>query len=131
MRTKISVVLLFISLALLIIYGADVISSKMASNDGKSGFLHLNEAIRGGAFGGSAVILSIIAFAISVKERSALVVVLLIINGGLIIAGMVGLAAQGMVHGGGNQSSTVYGTTGLGILLVALGIVKVFITKKK
>jgi hypothetical protein len=131
MRTKISVILLFISLALLIIYGADVISSKMASNDGKSGFLQLNEAIRGGGLGGGAVILSIIAFAISMKERSTLVVVLLIINGGLIIAGMVGLAAQGMVPEGGRQSSTVYGTTGLGILLVALGIVKVFITRKK
>ncbi len=131
MRTKISVILLFISLALLIIYGADVISSKMASNDGKSGFLQLNEAIRGGGLGGGAVILSIIAFAISMKERSTLVVVLLIINGGLIIAGMVGLAAQGMVHDGGSKSSTVYGTTGVGILLVALGIVKVFITRKK
>jgi len=117
MRTKISVILLFISLALLIIYGADVISSKMASNDGKSGFLQLNEAIRGGGLGGGAVILSIIAFAISMKERSTLVVVLLI--------------AQGMVHDGGSKSSTVYGTTGLGILLVALGIVKVFITRKK
>ena len=131
MRTKISIILLFISLALLIIYGADVISSKMASNDGKSGFLQLNEAIRGGGLGGGAVILSIIAFAISMKERSTLVVVLLIINGGLIIAGMGGLAAQGMVHDDGSKSSTVYGTTGLGILLVALGIVKVFITRKK
>ena len=127
MNTKISVILLFISLALLIIYGADVISSQATSNDGKSGFLQLSAAIRGGVFGGGAVILSIIAFAISLREKSTLVVVLLLINGGLIIAGMIGLAIQDKAAG----SSTLYGTTGLGILLIALGVVKIFITRKK
>ena len=130
MKTKISNILLFISLALLVIYGADVISSKVESNDGKSGFLQLNEAIRGGVFGGGAVTLSIIAFAISLKERSTLVAVLLFINGGLIIAGMIGLAAQGMEEGT-RVNSTVLGTTGLGILLIALGVAKIFITRKK
>ena len=108
MKTKISVILLFISLALLIIYGADVLSAHFTSDDG-------------------AVILSIIAFAISLRERSTLVAVLLFINGGLIIAGMIGLVTQD----GARESSTLYGTTGLGILLIALGIAKVFITRKK
>ena len=130
MKTKISIILLFISLALLVIYGADVISSKVESNDGKSGFLQLNEAIRGGVFGGGAVILSIIAFAISLKERSTLVAVLLFINGGLIIAGMIGLAAQGMEEGA-RVNSTLLRTTGLGILLIALGVAKIFLTRKK
>ncbi len=128
MKTKISVILLFISLALLIIYGADVISSQSSSNDGKSGFLQLSPAIRGGVFGGGAVILSIIAFAISLREKSTLVVVLLLVNGGLIIAGMIGLAIEDEATG---SSSTLYGTTGLGILLIALGVVKIFITRKK
>ena len=127
MKTKISIILLFISLALLIIYGADVIFAQSSSPDGKSGFLQLDHAIRGAVFGAGAVILSIIAFAISFKERSVLVAVLLFINGGLIIAGMVGLAAQD----GATESSTLYGTTGLGVLLIALGVVKVFITRKK
>ena len=127
MKTKLSIILLFISLALLIIYGADVISSQESSNDGKSGFLQLSPAIRGGIFGGGAVILSIIAFAISLREKSTLVVVLLLINGGLIIAGMIGLTIQEPTTG----SSTLYGTTGLGILLIALGVVKIFITRKK
>ena len=127
MKTKISVILLFISLALLIIYGADVMFAQSTSPDGKSGFLQMDHAIRGGVFGGGAVILSIIAFAISLKERSTLVALLLFINGGLIIAGMVGLATQD----GASESSTLYGTTGLGVLLVALGIVKVFITRTK
>jgi len=131
LKTKISIILLFISLSLLVIYGADVISSKIASNDGKSGFLQLNDAIRGGVFGGGAVILSIIAFVISLKEKSTLVSVLLFINGGLIIAGMIGLAVQGMVQEGASNNSTLLGTTGLGILLIALGIAKIIITRKK
>jgi len=127
MKTKISVILLFISLALLIIYGADVMFAHSSSPDGKTGFLQFDHAVRGGVFGGGAVILSIIAFAISLKERSTLVAVLLLINGGLIIVGMVGMASQD----GTSESSTLYGTTGLGILLVALGVVKVFINRKK
>ena len=127
MKTKISVILLFSSLALLIIYAADVISSQASSNDGKSGFLQMSPAIRGGVFGGGAVILSIIAFAISLREKSTLVVVLLLVNGGLIIAGMIGIAIEDEATG----SSTLYGTTGLGILLIALGVVKIFITRKK
>ncbi|MDW0217674.1 MAG: hypothetical protein QOA08_03485 [Nitrososphaeraceae archaeon] len=126
MRTKISIILLFISLVLLIIYGADVMASN-ASSDAKSGFLHLNAAVRGGVLGGGAVILSIIAFAISFREKSVLVSVLLFINGGLIIAGMIGMAAQDEAR----EGSTLYSTTGLGILLVALGVVKVIITRKK
>lgn len=127
MKTKISIILLFISLALLIIYGADVMFAQSTSSDGKSGFLQMDHAIRGVVFGAGAVILSIIAFAISLKERSALVALLLFVNGGLIIAGMVGLATQDAA----SDSSTLYGTTGLGVLLVALGVVKVFITRKK
>ncbi len=127
MKTKISIILLFISLALLIIYGADVMFAQSTSSDGKSGFLQMDHAIRGVVFGAGAVILSLIAFAISLKERSALVALLLFVNGGLIIAGMVGLATQDAA----SDSSTLYGTTGLGVLLVALGVVKVFITRKK
>jgi hypothetical protein len=127
MNRKISIILLFISLALLITYGADVIYSQTTSGDGKSGFLQIDPAVRGIVFGAVPVILSIIAFAISLRKRSTLVVVLLLINGGLIIAGMIGLAAQG----GGDNTSTLYGTTGLGILLIVLGIVKGYISKSK
>ncbi|HEX5904808.1 MAG TPA: hypothetical protein VFY50_02040 [Candidatus Nitrosocosmicus sp.] len=127
MNTKISIILLFISLALLVTYGADVIYSQTTSGDAKSGFLQIDPAVRGIVFGAVPVILSIIAFAISLRKRSTLVVVLLLINGGLIIAGMIGLAAQG----GGDNTSTLYGTTGLGILLIVLGIVKGYISKSK
>jgi hypothetical protein len=127
MKTRISVILLFISLALLIIYGADVMYAQSASPDGESGFLPFDHGIRGGVFGGVPVILSIIAFAISLRERSTLIAALLFINGGIIIAGMMGLATKE----GGSESSSLYGITGLGVLLIALGVVKVFITRKK
>ena len=131
MKTKISIILLFISLALLIIYGADVVSSKMTSNNEKGGFLQLNELIRGGAFGGGAVILSIIAFAISLKENSKLVVILLLINGGLIVGGMIGLYIQNMdQQTTARNIQTIYGTTALGLILIGLGIAKIFVTKK-
>ena len=52
---------------------------------------------------------------------------LLFINGGLIIAGMVGMAAQQDA----SESSELYGITGLGVLLIALGVVKVLIIRKK
>src|SRR5688500_15655223 len=117
----------FISLALPIKYGAHVMFAQSTSPERKRGFRQMDHAIRGGVFDAGAVILSIIAFAISLKVRSTLVALLLFINGGLIIAGMVGLATQDAA----SESSTLYGTTGLGVLLVALGVVKVFITRKK
>jgi len=40
---------------------------------------------------------------------------------------MIGMAVQD----GAREGSTLYSTTGLGILLVALGVVKVIITRKK
>ena len=127
MNTEISIILLFISLALLITYGADVIYSQTTSGDERSGFLQIDPAVRGIVFGAVPVLLSIIAFAISLRKRSTLVIVLLLINGGLILAGMIGLVAQG----GGDNTSTLYGTTGLGILLIVLGIVKGYISKSK
>jgi uncharacterized membrane protein (DUF373 family) len=40
---------------------------------------------------------------------------------------MVGMAAQK----GANESNELYGITGLGILLIALGVVKVLVTRRK
>ncbi len=133
MRTKISIILLFISLALLMIYAADVLSSKRGSapNVSSSGFLPLSESARGGGLGGSAVILSIIAFAISLKERSNLVVILLLINGGLIVGGMTAVYSQNSQGTTKGQLQTIFGTMGLGLLLIVLGIVKIVMTRTR
>ena len=120
MKTRISIILLFVSLALLIIYAADV----------QWGFLPLSPSVRGGGLGGSAVILSIIAFAISLKERSSIVVILLLINGGLIVGGMAAVYSQDSQGTTKGHLQTIFATMGLGILLIVLGIVKIVMTRR-
>jgi len=137
MKTKISIILLLISLVLLIVYGLDVISANRikenVANDtsikenavSTSGFLKLKESVRGGVLGGGAVVLSVLAFSISIREKSSIVVILLLINGALIVGGMTALYIQSLqqttIKG---HFATVFGTMALGFLLVALGIVK-------
>ena len=137
MKTKISIILLLISLVLLIVYGLDVISANRikenVANDtsikenavSTSGFLKLKESVRGGVLGGGGVVLSVLAFSISLREKSSIVVILLLINGALIVGGMTALYIQSLqqttVKG---HFATVFGTMALGFLLVALGIVK-------
>ena len=136
--SKISVILLGISLCLLIIYGADAIVAsnqkniESDSNMGK-GFLPISEAIRGGFFGGGAVVLSIIAFFISRKTTSAPVAYLLLINGGLIIIGMIAvLFASGMIDSPntGEMSRTVGFTIAMGAIVFGFGIYKLMLNKK-
>ena len=131
MKTKISIILLCISIALLIIYGIDVAYSNLSPANVHQGFLKMSEAARGSAFGGGAVILSIVAFAISFKEKSNMIVVLLIVNGAIIVAGIAAVAVQGTGESSRNTTATIYGTMGLGILLILLGIVKYLFCRNK
>jgi hypothetical protein len=122
--------LLIASLILLIIYGADVIiaSSSPAGPSGeRRGFLPFNEAIRGGGFGGGAVIMSIIAFVIARKEYAPAVSPLLFVNGGLIIAGMIVLIAQGALSSQDSTGAmrTISSTMAMGAILVGLGAWKI------
>lgn len=144
MKTKISIILLLISLILLIVYGLDVLSANRikenVANDtsikenavSTSGFLKLKESVRGGVLGGGAVVLSVLAFSISIREKSSIVVILLLINGALIVGGMTALYIQSLqqtaVKG---HFATVFGTMALGFLLVALGIVKFRVASKR
>jgi hypothetical protein len=135
MAKGVSIGLLIASLALLIIYGADVMVASSSSNNSfaeRRGFLPFNESVRGGAFGGGAVIMSIIAFVIGRKDYAPFVSVLLFVNGGLIIAGMMTLIAQGALASENSSGAmrTVASTMGLGAVLVALGVWKVAIDKK-
>ncbi len=130
MARRIATGLLVASLILLVIYGADVIVALFSPQ--RQGFLPFDEAIRGAAFGGGAVIMSIIAFVIARKEYAPIVSSLLFVNGGLIIAGMIGLFAQGSV-GSEDTSATfraIAPTTALGALLIALGAWKAFTDRK-
>lgn len=120
-KAQISIGLLVASLVLLVIYGVDAAAA--ASSPDGVGFLPLSEAVRGSAFGGGAVIMSIIAFVIARKEPSKPVVALLFVNGGLIIAGMVALIAQGALasENADGAMRTIGSTIGMGAILVGLG----------
>lgn len=122
--------LLIASLILLLIYGADV--AVASSSPQGQGFLPFDEAIRGGAFGGGAVIMSIIAFVIARKEYAPIVSSLLFVNGGLIIAGMIALVAQGSVESGDMSGTfrTIGSTIAMGALLIGLGTWKTLIDRK-
>ena len=130
MARRIATGLLIASLILLLVYGVDV--AVAASSPDRQGFLPFDEAVRGVAFGGGAVVMSIIAFVIARKEYAPIVSTLLFINGGLIIAGMIALVAQA---GSSSQdfSSTLRAigpTVAMGGILVGLGAWKLLTDRK-
>jgi hypothetical protein len=130
MALKIAIGLLIASLVLLVIYGADVAVASSSQN--REGFLPFSEAIRGSAFGGGAVVMSVIAFAISRKEYAPLVSILLFVNGGLIIAGMISIIAQGALAAENSAGAmrTIGSTVILGCILIGLGAWK-FVTDRR
>jgi hypothetical protein len=134
---KIAIILLLISLGLLIIYGIDVmVASQSETNavtggEGGQGFLPLNEAIRGSIFGGGAVVLSIIGFALGRKEPNKTIPILLFINGGLIVLGLLIVMAMANFELDQNTIRTTGSTMLLGGILIGLGIAKIVIDKKK
>ena len=130
MARRIAIGLLIASLILLIVYGVDV-AVAAASPDGE-GFLPFDEAVRGGAFGGGSVVMSIIAFVIARKEYAPIISALLFVNGGLIVAGMIALIAQGALasEDSSNTLRTIGPTTAMGGILIGLGAWKVVTDRK-
>lgn len=122
--------LLIASLILLIIYGAD--AAVAASSPDRVGFLPLSEAVRGGALGGGAVVMSIIGFVIARKEYAPIVSAFLYVNGGLIIAGMIALIAQGALASEDSSGAirTIGSTIAMGAVLIGLGAWKTAIDRK-
>jgi hypothetical protein len=122
--------LLIASLVLLIIYGADAAAA--ASSPDRTGFLPFSEAVRGSAFGGGAVITSIIGFVIARKEHAPIVSKLLFVNGGLIIAGMLALIGQGALASEDLSGAmrTIGSTMAMGAVLIGLGAWKAAIDRK-
>jgi len=128
---KIAIILLIISLGLLIIYGIDVLVASQSQIGDEKGFLPLNEAVRGGIFGGGAVALSVIGFALGRKEPNKTIPVLLFINGGLIILGMFIVMSMHKFELEQDTMRTVGSTMLFGGLLIGLGIAKIIIDKRR
>ena len=130
-RVKVAIGLLVASLILLIIYGAD--AAVASSSPEGHGFVPLSEAVRGSGLGGGAFVMSIIAFVISWKRPSSVVAILLFVNGGLIIAGMLALIAQGALASENAQGAmrTISSTVALGAILLGLGAWKAVGSRRK
>ena len=87
MPITISLIITGISIALLVIYALDVAVNEIVGE----GFLGLDNMTRGIGLGMPAVILPIISFFISRKEKSSVLGIMLIISGMLIIIGGIAL----------------------------------------
>jgi len=87
MPITISIIITGISIALLVIYALDVAVNEIVGE----GFLGLDNMTRGIGLGMPAVILPIISFFISRKEKSSVLGIMLIISGMLIIIGGIAL----------------------------------------
>lgn len=127
---KIALIITGISIALLIIYGSDV---AIAGGTGE-GFLGSDHMARGIGLGLPAMILPIIAFIISRKEKSNGLGIMLLISGILILVGGIALfllepspEAQESGRSIIEMAAPLFGGGGL---IVALGTIKLKNSKK-
>lgn len=125
MAMKVSLILTGISIALLVIYGADVAA---AQGDGQ-GFLPFDHKTRGIGLGGPSLALPIIAYFISKKEPSKVLGIMLAISGILIIIGGVTVLAlvnpAELEKSGRSVISESAPLLVIGAFIIALGILKI------
>ena len=121
MALKVAFIMSIISIAMLIIYGLDVV---YAGNE-KTGFLHMDPSIRGSIFGIIPSAMLIISYFITRKESSTKLGALIIGGGALIIVGTgVILAMQG--SGMGERGMREFGAVlSIGIFIAILGGIKI------
>lgn len=121
---KASLIMTGISIVLLVIYGSDV---AVGGGTGE-GFLGSDHMARGIGLGMPAVILPIISFLISRKEKSSILGIMLLISGILILIG--GAVVIGMepspeaLESGRNAMAEAGPLVGVGALIIALGAIK-------
>ena len=121
---KASLIMTGISIALLVIYALDVAVNEIAGE----GFLGSDAMARGIGLGMPALILPIISFFISRKEKSSMLGIMLIISGILIIIGGIALfvlepSPEAQESGRSIMERAAPLFAG-GILVVALGAIK-------
>ena len=117
-----SIIITGIAIGLLVLYGADVVSSMGSDGEKTDGFLPLNDMQRGMGLGGPAIVLPIIAFFISIKKPSKGLGGMIIISGVLILIG--GLAMVGTPAPEGVDRNPVM-LFAPGIFQIALGAIKI------
>jgi hypothetical protein len=127
MALTVSLIITGIAIALLVVYGMDVIVGY--SSDTGKGFIPFDHKIRGMGLGLPALILPIIAFIISRKDSSKGLGVMIIIAGILIILGgvvVIGNAdPEKVVETGRNVISETVPLLVAGLIQIGLGIIKI------
>ncbi len=121
MALKAAMIMSSISIALLLIYGADV----AAAGNGQKGFLPLDASVRGTIFGGISSIMLITSFFVTRKDESNRIGILIAIGGALIITGSLMILAT---RGGelDRRALVEFGSVlGIGIFISALGGIKI------
>jgi len=123
---KASLVLAGISIALLVIYAADV---AVGTTETGEGFLGTDHMTRGIGLGMPAIILPVIAFFISRKEKSCGLGIMLIISGMLIVIGGIALfVVEPSLEAQESGRSIIERAAPLfagGAFIVALGAIKI------
>ena len=124
MALKASLIMTGVAIALLIIYASDVAANETTG----SGFLGDDHQARGFGLGMPALILPIIAFFISRKEKSSGLGIMLLIAGALIIIGGILLfvlePSEQVQESGRNIIEMAAPLFGAGAFIVALGAIK-------
>ena len=121
---KASLIMTGISIVLLVIYGSDV---AVGGGTGE-GFLGSDHMARGIILGMPAMILPLVSFFISRKEKSSILGMMLVVSGILILIG--GAVVIGMepspeaLESGRNAMAEAGPLVGVGAFIVALGAIK-------
>jgi hypothetical protein len=121
MALRIALIITAISIALLVIYGADA----AVSHGVDQGFLPFDHKIRGMGLGGPAMILPIIAFFISRKHSSKPLGVMLLVAGAMIIIGGAVFLSMPPSDQPRNAMVEAGPLFGVGAFQIALGVLKI------
>jgi hypothetical protein len=122
MAINAAMVLTAISIILLSLYGADVAVTMSSADD--EGFLPLNDMQRGIGLGTPAIILPIISFFITLKEKSKKLGGLIIISGILILMGGLAMIGTPAPEGVERNPIMLFAPAIIQIVLGAIKIVK-------
>jgi len=123
MVLSIAYIIAGISIALLVVYGTDVL---VGGGDAGAGFLPLDAMTRGIGFGLPPIILSIAAFFITRKEPSKVLGIMIIITGILIIiGGAISISSSAESENAQRMAGEGGGLIIIGAIISALGAIKI------
>ncbi len=123
MALSVAYVIAGISIALLVVYGTDVL---VGGGDAGAGFLPLDAMTRGIGFGFPPIILSVTAFFITRKEPSKALGAMIIITGILIIiGGVISISSSAESENAERMAGEGGGLIAIGAIISALGGIKI------